>query len=246
MVDDRLPAWRSVLAVVAHPDDESFGLGAILSTFAEQGAELAVLCLTQGEASTLHGVAGDLGEIRAQELAAAAAELGVGTVELLRYPDGQLADTPLDELAVPVVDLAERLGVEGLLVFDPTGVTGHPDHRHATAAARSAAAKVGLPVLGWTVPARVAGALNTEYAAGFSGHSPGDIDLSVRVNRSRQYQAVREHRSQALPTSVLWRRLEMLGPYEHLRWLPDANPHIPGHTPSASSAASTEVARNAS
>ena len=73
----QLPAWRSVLAVVAHPDDESFGLGAILSAFADRGAELAVLCLTQGEASTLHGVAGELGDIRARELKAAAAELGV-------------------------------------------------------------------------------------------------------------------------------------------------------------------------
>ncbi|OBF79814.1 GlcNAc-PI de-N-acetylase [Mycobacterium sp. 852002-51163_SCH5372311] len=246
MVADRLPAWRSVLAVVAHPDDESFGLGAILSAFAEQGAELAVLCLSQGEASTLQGVAGDLSEIRAQELAAAATELGVGTVELLSYPDGRLADTPADELADPVVDLAKRLGADGLLVFDPTGVTGHPDHRQATAAAQSAAARTGLQVLGWTLPAGVADSLNTEYHAEFSGHAAADIDLVVSVDRRRQCQAVRRHRSQALPTSVLWRRLEMLGPHEHLRWLPGTDANSPPHTPSAASAASTDEARNAS
>ncbi|WP_204806503.1 PIG-L deacetylase family protein [Mycobacterium riyadhense] len=222
MVTARLPGWRSVLAVVAHPDDESFGLGAILSTFADNGAKLAVLCLTQGEAFTLHGVNGELGDIRAHELAAAATELGVGTVDLLSYPDGRLADTPADELAAAVVDLAMRLGTEGLLVFDPTGVTGHPDHRQATAAAQSAAAKMGLPVLAWTVPASVADSLNTEYGAGFIGHPPTDIDLIVLVDRGRQYQAVRRHRSQALPTSVLWRRLESLGRYEYLRWLPHA------------------------
>ncbi len=180
-----------------------------------------MLCLTQGEASTLHGVAGELGEIRARELAAAATELGVSAVDLLGHPDGRLADTPADELAIAVVELAERFGAQGLLAFDPSGVTWHPDHRQATAATRTAATKMGLPVLGWTLPTSVADALNTEYATGFSGHPPADIDLIVPVDRRRQYQAVRQHRSQALPTSVLWRRLELLGPYEHLRWLPD-------------------------
>ena len=54
----------SILAVVAHPDDESFGLGALLARAAAAGARVGVLCLTHGEASTLHGVDGDLREIR--------------------------------------------------------------------------------------------------------------------------------------------------------------------------------------
>jgi LmbE family N-acetylglucosaminyl deacetylase len=216
---DQLPGWRSVLAVVAHPDDESFGLGAILSAFVDRGAELAVLCLTRGEASTLGGIVGELGDVRAGELAAAAGVLGVSAVELRGYPDGQLADMTGDELAVPVVDFAQRFGAQGLLVFDPTGVTGHPDHRQATVAARVAATEIGLPMLGWTLPAAVADALNSRYATEFVGHRLADIDLIVPVDRRRQYRAVRQHPSQALPTSVLWRRLEVQGPFEHLRWL---------------------------
>lgn len=215
----RLPRWRCVLAVVAHPDDESFGLGSALSTLAEQDAQLAVLCLTRGEASTLHGVTGDLGRIRAGELAAAARALGVATVQLADHPDGCLTDIPAGELAVPVVDLAKRCGAEGLVVFDVDGVTGHRDHRRATAAALSAATAIGLPVLGWTLPATVADALNREYGTDFSGHDLSDIDLVVPVDRRRQLAAVRHHPSQALPTSVLWRRLELLGNHEHLRWL---------------------------
>jgi len=46
-----LPTWTSLLAVVAHPDDESFGLGAILDGFVVGGARVEVLCLTHGEAS---------------------------------------------------------------------------------------------------------------------------------------------------------------------------------------------------
>src|SRR5450759_2865211 len=68
---DALPAWTSVLAVVAHPDDESFGLGALLDAFARSGAGVEVLCLTHGEASTLHGAPGDLASLRGTELAAA-------------------------------------------------------------------------------------------------------------------------------------------------------------------------------
>lgn len=215
----RLPAWRSVLAVVAHPDDESFGLGAILSAFVDQGANVAVQCLTHGEASTLHGIPGSLRDIRARELAAAAEVLGVSTVQLHDYPDGQLTDTPTRELATPIAHLAQASGAEGLLVFDPAGVTGHPDHRHATAAALAAATTIGLPVLGWTMPDTAAEVLNTEYDTSFVGHPPDDIDLVVPVDRRRQYEAVRHHPSQALPTSVLWRRLQLLGPDEHLRWL---------------------------
>ena len=72
----QLPAWQSVLAAVAHPDDESFALGAVLTGFAAAGVQVSVLCLTRGEASTLHGVAGDLVALRAHELAAAAEALG--------------------------------------------------------------------------------------------------------------------------------------------------------------------------
>ena len=45
-----LPAWAAVLAVVAHPDDESFGLGAIIDRMTSGGAAVHVLCFTRGSA----------------------------------------------------------------------------------------------------------------------------------------------------------------------------------------------------
>ncbi|HET6949116.1 MAG TPA: PIG-L family deacetylase, partial [Acidimicrobiales bacterium] len=90
-MNEALPAFPSVLVVCAHPDDESFGLGAVLSTLAAAGTRTSALCFTHGEASTLHGVAGDLADVRAGELAAAGAVLGVTEVELLDYPDGHLS-----------------------------------------------------------------------------------------------------------------------------------------------------------
>ncbi|CAI9415183.1 PIG-L family deacetylase [Nocardioides sp. T2.26MG-1] len=219
MTHNALPPWRSVLAVVAHPDDESFALGAILAAFAAAGARVSVLCLTRGEASTLHGVPGDLTELRTDELTAAAAALGLQSVELLAYPDGHLPEVGLDQLAAHVISAAEGVGADGLIGFDLDGVTGHPDHAHATAAAVRAAETLDLPVLGWTVPATVARQLREEHGAAFDGHTDSEIDLVVPVDRTRQLDAVGCHPSQAVPGSVMWRRIELLGDHEHLRWL---------------------------
>ena len=219
MSETQLPAWKSVLAVVAHPDDESFALGAVLAAFAEAGAKVSVLCLTRGEASTLHGVVGDLTELRTDELAAAAAALGLHDVTLMSYPDGRLPEVDLDELAADVVTTAQGVDADGLLGFDLTGVTGHPDHAHATAAALRAAETLDLPVLGWTVPDAVAARLREEHGAPFDGHAASAIDLAVPVDRELQLEAVECHPSQAVPGSVMWRRIELLGDHEHLRWL---------------------------
>ena len=187
---DHLPPWRSVLVVVAHPDDESFGLGAVLAGFVDAGAAVAVLCFTRGESSTLHGDEGDLASIRAGELADAARVLGVDPVRLVDYPDGALTEVDADDLSAHVLDLAGEVEADGLLVFDADGVTGHSDHAMATVAAVAAADGSGLAVLGWTVPTTVAAALNEEYGAAFTGHDPRDIDLEVTVDRTRQLAAV--------------------------------------------------------
>lgn len=216
-----LPAWGSVLAVVAHPDDESFGLGAILSTFVDVGAVVHVLCLTQGEASTLHAVPGDLHTVRAAELTSAAAELGLATTTLLSHPDGNLGRTAVGALVLDVEAAIADHAPDGLIGFDIGGVTGHPDHSAATRAGLRAARAAGLPMLGWTLPREVATTLREEFHAPFTGHTAEEVDVVVHVDRERQGRAVACHASQAVPGSVLWRRLELLGDREHLRWLTD-------------------------
>ncbi len=237
-----LPRWRRVLAVVAHPDDESFGLGAVLAAFAAAGSDVSVLCLTRGEASTVRGVAGDLAQVRAQELQRAAEVLRLTRVGLREYPDGALADVPLDDLRAEITTFADGSAPDGVVVFDPSGITGHPDHQRATEAALGYAGPRGIPVLAWTLPVDVAATLNTEASASFSGHPAAEVDLVIDVDRSTQELAVACHPSQAVPGSVLWRRLDLLGPREHLRWLhhpdttndaahPSKDPPRDGNTP---------------
>lgn len=214
------PLPSRVLAVVAHPDDESFGLGAVIVAFDRLGTDTALLCFTHGEASTLHGAAGDLHAVRKDELEKAAQVLGVRDVRLLDYADGTLAAVSFEKLREDVVAMIERTTPDLLLVFDEGGVTGHPDHMRATQAA--IAASGNLPVVAWTLPAEVAAMLNLEFETAFCGRPPAEIDVRMPVDRVAQRQAIACHASQVSDNPVLWRRLELLGDTE---WLHILNAH---------------------
>jgi LmbE family N-acetylglucosaminyl deacetylase len=217
-----------VLAVCAHPDDESFGLGAVLARFVDEGADVAVLCFTRGEASTLGtlGTPGTaLGDLRRAELRDAAAELGVGRVELCDHPDGSLVHEPLDRLAGEVAAMADEVGADLLVVFDEGGITGHPDHCRATEAALAGALE--RPVLAWAVPRRVADTLNAELGTAFVGRADEEIDVRLGVDRARQYRAIACHASQCDDNALLARRLALLGDTESLRWLRRPSPGAP-------------------
>lgn len=203
----------SALVVIAHPDDESFGLGAVVDVLISEGADVRVLCLTHGEASTL-GATSDLGAVREAELRCAASELGVRSVTLLALPDSGLDGVSAARLDAIVE--AELAGAELLVVFEPGGVTGHPDHRAATAAAERVAAKRGLPVLEWGVSPEVAERLNEELGTAFVG-LPG-VDLVV--DRMRQHRAITCHDSQARDNPVLARRLALQAGIERVRVRP--------------------------
>jgi len=185
----------SPLAVFAHPDDESFGLGAVLDSLVDAGIGVAGVCFTHGEASTLGAAGVDLHRLRAAELAGAAEALALGEVELLDYPDGGLSDVPLAELAGRVIDATHRHHADLLVVFDEGGVSGHPDHQQATRAALAAAEHLGLPVLAWAVTDRVAAALNAEFGSTFAGRGPGEVDLTL----TRSPPATGRHRLPPLP-----------------------------------------------
>jgi LmbE family N-acetylglucosaminyl deacetylase len=213
---EMLPAGH-VLAIVAHPDDESFGLGGVLSTLAVRGARVSVLCFTHGEKSTLGTEYGDLAVVRRAELSAAVHVLGINHLILLPYPDGRLAEIPLETLRNHVLPSATDM--DTLLVFDEGGVTGHPDHCRATEAALAAAEILDLPVLAWALPKPVAEQLNAEFGTSFVGREETELDLMIEVDRTRQLEAIACHSSQSAGNAVLWRRLSLLGNSEWLRWL---------------------------
>lgn len=122
-----------LMAVFAHPDDESLGLGATLAKYAAEGVETYLVCATRGQRGwfgpeeTNPGLEA-LGRIREKELQAAADVLGLREVTLLNYMDGDLGQAPHAEAVAHIVSHLRRVKPQVVVTFGPDGAYGHPDH----------------------------------------------------------------------------------------------------------------------
>lgn len=157
---------QTLLAVFAHPDDETFRPGGTLALLARQGVRVAVLTATRGEA----GAVGDpplctphrLPGVRKRELRCACAALGLDPPRLLDYHDGHVAEADPGELAARIVTVVAAVRPQVLLTFGLDGLSGHPDHialgRAAAEAFDRAAAIAALYAV--AVPHRVAAQLD--------------------------------------------------------------------------------------
>ncbi|MHB1472716.1 MAG: PIG-L family deacetylase [Dermatophilaceae bacterium] len=222
------PVWTAVLAVIAHPDEATFGLdpdeatfglGAILDAFVFAGARVEVLCLTHGQAWTLQGAPGDLAVLRGAELASAADVRTPIRAKMQDWADGALCEVCQSRLGAEVVAAADSCHPDGLLVFDTAAVTSRLDYVAASSAGLLAAETLGLPVLGWALSETAATQLKQELTAGLIGHQGEEIDLRVSLERTRQRVASRILQSPARPGSARWRQLELLADTQSLRWL---------------------------
>jgi len=126
-----------LMAVLAHPDDESLGTGGTLAKYAAQGVETSLVTATRGERGRYHGHPTtapehpgprELGRIREQELRAAAAALGIHDLSLLDYEDQHLDRAPHAEAVAQIVSHLRRARPQVVLTFGPEGAYGHPDH----------------------------------------------------------------------------------------------------------------------
>jgi LmbE family N-acetylglucosaminyl deacetylase len=117
---------RSLLAVFAHPDDESLACGGLLAWCSELGVRVSLLCATHGE----HGAGSELalGETRRGELEAAARVLGVSDLVLLDYPDGMLPWVDAVALEADIRAAIRRIRPEVVITFGEDGLYWHPDH----------------------------------------------------------------------------------------------------------------------
>lgn len=117
----------SLLAVFAHPDDESLACGGLLAWCASAGVRTSLLCLTHGEqGGQTESTA--LAAIRAQELQEAADVLGITDVTVLTHQDGMLPWTDTERLERDIRDAIERVAADVVITFDEDGLYWHPDH----------------------------------------------------------------------------------------------------------------------
>ena len=152
---------KKILSVLAHPDDESFGMGGTLAHYANQGVEVHLICATRGEAGTmdpefLEGY-DSVASRREDELRCAAEQLGLEKVHFLGYRDSGMEGTPENEhpnafINAPFETVTEQIVAyirdfqpDVVLTFDPVGGYHHPDHIYIQRATEAAFHAAGDP-----------------------------------------------------------------------------------------------------
>jgi len=148
-----------LVAIFAHPDDETFGLGGTMAYYAERGVPVTMICATRGEVGEIsaghEATSETLGQFREQELRDAMAVLGVTDVRFLDFRDSGMQGTPENDDPRAFINAAPGRVVPALVTvirerrpdvvvtWDASGGYGHPDHiathHHATAAFHAAA-----------------------------------------------------------------------------------------------------------
>lgn len=135
---------KRLLVVLAHPDDETFGMGGTLALYARRSVEIHLVCATRGE---MGEIAPEFTEtikssacLRTQELRCAADILGIQQVHFLNYRDSgmlgvdanyhpkALAAQPVEQVACEVAHLIRAIQPDAMITFDPIGGYRHPDH----------------------------------------------------------------------------------------------------------------------
>jgi LmbE family N-acetylglucosaminyl deacetylase len=215
----------SIVAVVAHPDDESLIAGGTLALCAAAGARTGVVSLTRGELGPISdgrlATRERLGRVRERELRMAATALGADYAVCLGLPDGELPWVERDHAADQLAAVLAARGATVLLTFGEDGVYWHPDHIAAGEIAIDAIRRVYTDAkiyrTAWPfglMPQMVAAAAARGLPIGLWGLDPeafgSDLEparpafeVDVRPVLSRKLAALRAHRTQIGPDHLL-------------------------------------------
>jgi LmbE family N-acetylglucosaminyl deacetylase len=211
-------AGRTILVVLAHPDDESIACGGTLARLSDAGARIILFCATRGERGGPTGPVRDdiLAQTRENELVRAASTLGIAEVILMNHPDGELRweDVPL--FHAEIVAAIRRYAPSCVITFGDEGLYWHGDHIGVYERVRTALGSLGdqAPLVygvtmprgmisriteaavagGWTAPQKGFWSLNPNA---FGLHAkPPTIVVNVRPWVARKLVAMRSHESQ--------------------------------------------------
>jgi len=217
----------SLLAIFAHPDDESFATGGVLAKCADRNVATYVISATAGDAGRAGGLASspeELAKVRSAEFASACDLLGVREHAVLGYGDGRLAHDPFDEAVGKVVELIRRWRPAVALTFGREGAgNSHRDHRAicriATTAVLAASDELCYPEQGLE-PHAVEKFYHVAGIAGLASrdgtrfeHPTTTVDISAVVER--KLAAFRAHTSQLSLVPQLEKWIAENGNAEH-------------------------------
>ena len=206
----KLPKFRKVLGVFAHPDDPDFGAGGSMARLADSGAEVTYVIVTDGRQGGEDPKQKDaeLVAIRQKEQRAAAKVLGVKNVEFLGYKDGTLM--PDLKLRRDIVRMIRKYKPELVITHLPGRVLdmpmggSHPDHL-----------AVGETTMAAVYPdSRNPRAFRSLLKEGFEPHvvkevwipfwTKGDYLVDVTKTLDRKIEALHKHKSQVAKPGRTW------------------------------------------
>jgi LmbE family N-acetylglucosaminyl deacetylase len=217
---DASPTGHSLLAVFAHPDDESLASGGLLARCAGEGIRTSLLCLTRGGLGAIDDQDRlRMGESRARELEAAVRELGVTDLSLLDYRNGFLPWADREGIEADIRNAIARSGADVVVTFDEDGLYWHPDHIVLHERTTAVVAQMGPAAPALFYVSMPKGSMRAAWTAagGINGHSapggpalilgvevdafglftaPPTFTLDVTAFACRKLRALRCHRSQ--------------------------------------------------
>lgn len=138
----------TILAVFAHPDDETYLAAGLMARAARDGARVVCVTATKGEGGSWdekRWPSETMGEVRAKELLSSLELLGVTEHHWLDYLDGACADVPAAEAVAKVEKFMTDADPDSVLTFGPDGMTDHPDHKAASAWTTQAFRRIAKP-----------------------------------------------------------------------------------------------------
>jgi LmbE family N-acetylglucosaminyl deacetylase len=205
---------KVILAVGAHADDIDFSASATLAKWAQNGAEIHYLVITDGSkgSSDPSTSSAQLVETRQQEQQAAAAVVGAHKVHFLGYEDGQLEVTM--DLKKRLVQTIREIKPDTVIALDPTvmyvsdlGLINHPDHRASGQAMIDAVYPLARDHLSFP----------DLYAAGLQPHKVTHLLLinpeshnyheDISATFELKLEALRKHASQFDAHSPVWEHI---------------------------------------
>jgi LmbE family N-acetylglucosaminyl deacetylase len=218
----------TVLGIWAHPDDEAFLSGGLMAAAVAAGRRVVCVTATLGE----HGTADPrswppdrMSRVRAHELRASMAALGVTEHHLLGITDGTCAAQPRRAVVHRLARIVDAVAPDTVVTFGPDGVTGHEDHQTVSSwatAARAIAAPQARLLYATTTedfvdqwePAREA--FDVFLAEGLPLRTPAsELAVDLRLGRAELDRKIVALRAQASQTGGL---LAAVGEETFRRW----------------------------
>ncbi len=198
------PARRCILAVFAHPDDETSTAAGTFSKYAREGVEIHVVTATRGELGEL-GTGDlkiercDLPAVREAELRAVLVLYGANRPILLDYRDQELLTADFETLTQDVLRAMASVRPDVVITFGPSGISDHDDHKTIHRAATEAFHRYRHTAV--VAPRLYYVAIPHEVAAQFALHlHPSEMTLSVCIDitdvKPMKLQGLRTYRSQ--------------------------------------------------